>query len=206
MKHIVETCLQGWKQVVSYGWTKPFGLALVCGAIGLALGQPSRATAVEPSTPVTQLEYLQWLVQAYGDSSQFTPSSTPEDYVAWAKNKGLVPMVVVGWEYVEAGWTPDAALTKQMLAQSLVQLLGISVYKGGVSGNYTLVLSREGIVLPDGDVVTRAGLVTLFDDVGFQYRVGILSKKSWSPKKGDGKNPPPGKKDSKDQSGGQGKR
>ncbi len=167
MKHIVNVCLHGWRKSINYGWTKPIGLAVVFGALSFALCTVNTASAAQPS--VTQLEYLQWLVQAVGDSSQFTASSTADDYIAWANLKGMKPA---------DGWSADAELSKQAMAQTLCQLFGINVRKQGAG--YVAPLAREGITLPGQ--INRTTLVSLLDDPVFRNRI---NGQSMSPTKGN---------------------
>ena len=180
MKHIVNVCLQGWRKTLNYGWTKPIGLAVVFGALSFALCTVNTASAAQPS--VTQLEYLQWLVQASGDSSQFTASSTADDYIAWANLKGLKPT---------DGWQASAELSKQVLAQTLTQLFGINPRKQGA--NYVGILASQGLKLPTQ--IDRPGLAGLLDDPVFHNRINDMSM---SPTKGgngigsQGTTPPPG--------------
>jgi hypothetical protein len=172
MKHIV-TLVQKWKNGV--------GLAVVCGSISLALCLPGAALA-QSGTSVSQLQFLQLMVMASGDASQFTASSTAADYVQWAKNNGMIP---------DGGLQPSAQLSKQALAQMLVQFLGINPKKKG--GDYERILAREGIALPTD--LSRLGLSRLFDDAAFRPRVECSHT---SPTKhhgnngvGNGEDPPP---------------
>src|SRR5437899_3255913 len=118
-------------------------------AVALALiGFLAAAPLVQAG--VTQLAFLQTLVQITGDSGQFSSSSTPQDFVAWASAKGLAP---------SGGWNLSGNLSKEQLAQLLVQLLNLNPKKGG--GDYIRILQREGIDLSgiaDGAAITGQNL------------------------------------------------
>jgi hypothetical protein len=184
MKNVLMSPQQGWMQSVNHGWAKKVGLAVLSAGLGLALLTPTVSSA-GPSAPVTQLEYIQVLVHACGDDGQFSSGATAADFVQWAKNKGMNPT---------GGWNPDAQLSPDVLAQTLVQLNNINPNKQG--GNFRRILEREGINVPDGSVVTRASLFSLVDDSVFQSRMSIQSNTTGSPRKGNnglgnGEDPPP---------------
>jgi len=106
---------------------------------------------------LTQLEGLQWLAQVSGDSSQFSASSTAADYIQWARVKGLNP---------NGGWQPNATLTREVLAQILVQLLKISPNKLGA--DYVKILEREGIIIPANNTISRESLLSVLGDPAFR--------------------------------------
>jgi hypothetical protein len=107
---------------------------------------------VSARAELSQLEGLQWLVQASGDSGQFSASSTAADYIQWARVKGLNP---------NGGWQPNATLTREALAQIIVQLLKINPNKLGA--DYIKILEREGIIIPTGSIDREALLGVLGD-------------------------------------------
>ncbi len=156
MKHIVTVCLHGWKKGIRNGWAKPIGLAVVCGALGMALC--SSAPAAQPSTPVTQVEFLQMLVLATGDN--LGSGATAADYVAWATRRGYNPT---------GGWQAGATLSRATLAQVLVQVFGINPRKQG--GDYVRILEREGVTLPTENVLTRQGILTVLGDTTVVSRI-----------------------------------
>jgi len=134
---------------------------------------------------ITQLEFLQWMVQLTGDNVQFNAASTPADYSQWAMSKGMNPT---------GGWQPNSALTPDQLAQVLVQLYGLNPRKFG--GDYFRILEREGITIDrSSGEVTRAALAGLVDEFGFQSRTAILARANTSEKGnnglGNGQDPPP---------------
>lgn len=131
------------------------------------------ATAVRAEN-VTQLSYLQTLVQLTGETGTF---SSPADYVQWATAKGMVPT---------GGWQPTAKLSKAVLSQTIVQLYNLNSKKAG--GDYERILIREGIKLSGGSIVSLEDLIKTFDDSVFMSRLAQLAKHAGSPKgKGKGK-------------------
>lgn len=151
---------KGW-----HGWmVKLGGLALGAVLCGALLAPP--VAKADAGTPLTQLEYIRWLVQLADATSQFSANSTAADYVQWARDNGLNP---------KGGWNPSAPLTREVLAQTLVQFLGV---KGPKSvAEFERALEREGIILPSSELVTRGGLVSVIDEFGFQSIVGKKAKK-----------------------------
>jgi len=113
---------------------------------------------VSARADLTQLEGLQWLAQVSGDSSQFSSSSTAADYIQWARVKGLNP---------NGGWQPSATLTRDVLAQILVQLLKISPNKLGA--DYAKILEREGIIIPANNTINRESLLSVLGDPNFGF-------------------------------------
>ena len=144
-------------------------------------------TVFTPSAKaISQLEFLQWMVQLTGDNVQFNAASTPADYSQWAMSKGMNPT---------GGWQPNSALTPEQLAQVLVQLYGLNPRKFG--GDYFRILEREGITIDrSSGEVTRAALAGLVDEFGFQSRTAILARANTTEIKGNnglgnGEDPPP---------------
>jgi|SRR4051812_34483883 hypothetical protein len=121
---------------------------------------------------VTQLSYIQSLVQLCGDSGQFKNTSTPQDYVQWAQGKGMVP---------NGGWQPTAKLTRDILAQTLVQLYGLNTKKSG--GDFVRTLQKEGIDVGESEDISRGGLIAVFDDALFLSRLGNVGHHKGSPHK-----------------------
>src|SRR2546427_8374210 len=119
MKKIRISLPQGDAGSMAQGCAKKLGLLVVGIVAVLALLGPSRAAA-DQSGPITQLEFLQWMVQLSGDTPKFNANSTASDYVQWARDKGM-----------NVSWQPNAALTRAMLSQSLVQLFRMNPNKIG---------------------------------------------------------------------------
>src|SRR5262249_33514508 len=149
MKNIQKFWVQGSTKIIQ-GFVRKFSLALLGGAVAVALWQPLSAKA---SKPITQLEFIQWLVQVTGETSQLPVSAGVADYIQWAQAKGLTPA---------GGWKPGNPLTKEALAQALVQLLNLSATSKDGS-DYERILAREGIILPDDPTVSRGSLVAFLD-------------------------------------------
>src|SRR6266496_1136948 len=136
MKDIQKFWVQGSTRTVQ-GLVGKFTFIWLGAALALLLigSLPARAAGA-----ITQLEFIQWLVQVTGDNSHFTATSGTADYVQWAQSKGLTPA---------GGWKPGATLSREVLAQALVQLLNLSATtKNGVD-DYVRVLAREGFSVPD---------------------------------------------------------
>src|SRR6266446_7802676 len=148
MKKIRISLPQGDAGSMAQGCAKKLGL--------LVLG--SRAAA-DQSSPITQLQFLQILVQMSGDTPKFSASSTAADYVQWARNKGMV----------NVPWQPSAKLTQDVLARSLVPLFGLT--PGKLGQDYPRILAREGIVVPSSAEPTIADIVTIVQSPFFQPRV-----------------------------------
>jgi hypothetical protein len=108
---------------------------------------------------ITQVEFIQHIVNLSGDSARFTTLSSPADYVSWAASKGMVPT---------GGWKPNSTMTKEVLAETLVQLFDLNPKKYG--GDLVKNLLREGIVLPSDDEVSREDLMKLVDQDGFAVK------------------------------------
>lgn len=178
----VDTCwLQGLGFRKFQGLGRRICVLTFSVVLGMALLLPSSAVAAQGSGAVTQLEFLQWLAQLTGDSQLFNGGSTAGDYVQWARGKGL-----------DRNWQPDASLTQAALAEALVHLFGLNPKKQG--GDHVRILAREGIIVPADDVITRIGLVSLIDGLGFQDRIPAIARSKGSPHNngvGNGKQPPP---------------
>ncbi|MEY2409015.1 MAG: hypothetical protein QOF48_1685 [Verrucomicrobiota bacterium] len=178
MRHLNQKMLHGWIAAVSIGRTIKFAI--------VALGMAGFLSVLAPSAKaITQLEFLQWMVQLSGDNAQFSATSSSADYAQWARNKGMNPT---------GGWLPTAVLTPEQLAQALVQLYGLNPHKFG--GNYFRILEREGIVVSQGAAeVSRAALAGLIDEFGFQNRQAVIARSHTSEKGnngiGNGEDPPP---------------
>jgi hypothetical protein len=156
--------------------------------LGLALG--AAMTLISPTTTLasvnggamSQLEYLQWMVKMVGDTPQFNANSTAEDYINWAKVKGMTP---------STGWQPGQTLTRSILAQTLVQLLHLNPRQFG--GDYARILEREGIILPSDDNITRIEFTRILADNDAPHfpHGGPSPHKHPNNGKGNGDQPPP---------------
>jgi hypothetical protein len=176
MKKVIQSSLHGWSAKTIHGWAVRVG-AFVLGAT-LFLVALGPITASAQSGTVSQLQYLQWMVQLTGDSAQFSAASTEADYQQWARSKNMDPT---------GGWMARKALTRDDLAQTLVQLYGLTPKKSNSGTDWARILEREGIDLPSGNLVTRSALVGLVDEFGFQSRTALIAKKKHSKNKKDTK-------------------
>jgi hypothetical protein len=147
MKNIQTFWVQG-STTIRQGMGNKITLALT-GALSLLLLMPLTIKAGEA---ITQLQYIQWLVHVTGEGGKFTASSGVADYVQWAQSKGMTPA---------GGWQPTATLSREVLAQTLVQLFNLS--SSQKNADYERILQREGIPLPDASQITRGNLVTILD-------------------------------------------
>ena len=97
MKNVVLSCFcQGSAKKKGLGWAKKIG-AMALGLLCLMAPLSVKAQAI------TQLEYLQWLVQLAGEASLLPQNATAADYVAWARSRNVEPA---------GGCQPGAAMTQ----------------------------------------------------------------------------------------------
>ncbi len=135
--------------------------------LGIGVGFLVAISPAQGQAPaMTQLEFIQWMVQLSGDSGMFKATSTPAEYIHWAESQGMKPL---------EGWQANATLTRDTLAQALVQFFNISSGKKK-GADFVRILLREGIQLPDEAAITRAGFVSIIDDFGFQSRTAKMTK------------------------------
>src|SRR5258708_39983541 len=135
MKKIRRSLPQRDVGSMAQGCAKRLGLLVLGMVAALALLGPSRAAA-DQSSPITQLQFLQILVQMSGDTPKFSASSTAADYVQWARGKGMV----------NVPWQPSPKLTQDVLARSFGPLFALT--PGKLRQEYPRILSREGSVGP----------------------------------------------------------
>lgn len=119
-------------------------------ALGVVLFLSAAGSALAQSA-MTQQQYILWMANVCGDALPSTSSG--DDLVNWARGKGMNPT---------AGWQLGEKLTKQVMAQTLVQLLNLAPRKGTFDA--IRILEREGIVLQStGDVITIRNFVAAID-------------------------------------------
>jgi hypothetical protein len=174
MKYIQTFWVQG-STIITQGIVRKSALALLGGVCALLFFAPVSVKAAEG---VTQLQFIQWLVQVTGESSQFSAGSGPADYVQWAQAKGMTPA---------GGWKPTATLTREVLAQTLVQLFNLS--SSQKNADYERILQREGIVLPTEETLTR-GRIAEFLNWNVPVRAGSPVRRP-NNGIGNGEQPPP---------------
>lgn len=181
MKSVVQKSPNVWggksfQGLISKIMTVALGIA--CYA---AVFSPKSASAQESAT---QLKYLQLMVVLTGEAPWFPANATPDVYIQWARNNGMRPT---------GGWVTDAPITTDIMAETLVQLLGYNARK--YNGDYYRTLAVHGINLQKTDLVSNEW-ITLFIDNPWQW----TKSNPTSPKDPtDPKNPQP--KDSKDDKG-----
>ncbi len=185
MKSIKKGSPHGRTGSVTHGWKIRLGGLALVGALLVAVfaATPVRA---DSEAPMTQLEFIKWMVQLTGANDQFNANSTANDYVQWARDNGMNP---------SGGWKTAEALTREQLAVFLVQYLNINPKKMG--GDYFRILEREGVVIPADNLVTRSGFVSLVDQFGMQslaLKFSQTPKSMWHPlpPQGGWGKPPPG--------------
>src|SRR5262245_54183150 len=98
MKTIYASKVQGG------GRGKGLGFRLAALLVAALFLSAMGSKALAQSTSMTQLEFLQYMVQLSGES--LGNSATPGDYVNWARGKGMNP---------DAGWQLNAKLTRDVL-------------------------------------------------------------------------------------------
>jgi len=110
-------------------------------ALGVVLFVSAGGMIASAQTAMTQKQYLQRLATICG---ALPGSATDVELINWARGKGVTP---------SGGWNLAAPLTKDAMAQTMVQLLKLDAGKRNLDP--TGILQREGIVIS-----TRAGYVT----------------------------------------------
>ncbi len=131
--------------------TQVLGVVLVASCI---LTTQSPAVAGQPTSDLTQGEYLQWLVRASSDKGSLPANATTADCIKWAREHNVQP---------QGGWKPDAVLTRDVLAQTLAQLYGVDGQT-----DPTRALAKEGVVVPSADQPQRRDVLDLVGDSGFE--------------------------------------
>ena len=144
--------------------------------VGLGLFIP---TPTEAATTMTQREYIRWVIQLSGDCTMMGSTITDEDFIKWANRQPMQPHLS------QKGWDLDAALTKEVLAETLAQFFSLGKPKKGM--DYERLLLREGITLPSAETISREDFVTLVDEIGFQGLTWTIAKCKHSPTKPDQK-------------------
>jgi|SRR5688572_8067004 len=127
-------------------------------ALGLVLFLSAAGSVAVAQQAMTQQQYLQWMANICGEA--LPASASDADLINWARGKGMNPT---------GGWNLNAKLSKDVMAQTLVQLLNLAPRKGNFDA--ARILEREGILLQAGaDGVTIKNFVSLIDS-GFAPRV-----------------------------------
>ena len=168
MKNVEKILVQRDRKKMRQGWAARISVAALGASFLLAALAPTPARA--DGAAVTQLQYLQWLAQSSG--AQFNAGSSASAYVNWAVSTGLNPTS-------SGGWVPNAVLSKDVLAQTLVQKFGLTQNKFG--GDHARTLARQGLDLSNiGAQVNRDNLAGLVDQFGYQaLTILSLNNNKW---------------------------
>ena len=144
MKSILQKSFKGLTAKLA-----AFAVGAACYAAVLS---PSAVSAAEGES-ATQLKYLQLMVVLTGEAPWFPAGATSRDYVQWARNNGMRPT---------GGWNPEDPITNDVIAQTLVQLLGYS--RRDYGGDFYRTLAVHGINLQKMEVVSNSWLVEFIDN------------------------------------------
>ena len=183
MKSVVQKSSTVWGGRYFQGLSSKI-IAMALGMACYAAILSPRVASAEAGDEATQLKYLQLMVVLTGEAPWFPANATSRDYVQWARNNGMRPT---------GGWNPDAPVTTDIIAQTLVQLLGYNPRRYG--GDFYRTLNVQGINLQKMDIVTNEWLTLFIDNPWEWSKNNPTSPKD--PK--DPKNPKP--KDPKDDKG-----
>ena len=93
------------------------------------------------------------MVTLTGEAPWFPAGATAVDYVHWAQNNGMNP---------EGGWHPAAPITTDIIAQTLVQLLGYNARKSNY--DYYRTLAIQGINLQPMTAVNNEWFSAFMDN------------------------------------------
>jgi hypothetical protein len=179
MKSILQKSFQGLTAKIA-----AFAVGVACYAAVLSPSSVSAAT----DDSATQLKYLQLMVVLTGEAPWFPAGATSRDYIQWARNNGMRPT---------GGWDAEAPITTDIIAQTLVQLLGYNPRAYGAGGDFYRTLSVQGINLQKMDAVSSAWLMAFIDNPWEWSKNNPTSPKDPKDPK-DPKNPnPKGSKDDK---------
>jgi len=102
---------------------------------------------------MTQQQYLQWMVFVCGDP--LSRSAADADLIRWARDKGINPT---------GGWNLGSGLTKEVMAQTLVQLLKLPPAKGDSDAVRTLESAGIFIGTSSGGYVTVSTFKRVVND------------------------------------------
>jgi hypothetical protein len=171
MKTVVQKSLHGCVGHKKQGWNLKLGIAIVSAICLTCTLAVTRASAA-PASPISQLQYIQTLAQALGESGQFTASSSAADYVQWAKNHGMNP---------SAGWAANSPMSSSAVAETLVQLLGLNPNK--FNKDYFKNLDSQGIHIDQSAVITHSFVAALLDQPEAGSQIGRLAVTTVSPTK-----------------------
>ena len=113
-------------------------------AVMLAVPLVSSSRAQAAPATMTQLEYIKFLVQMSGETDKFTETSTPGDYINWARTRGMKP---------NREWQAQASIERDTVAETMVQFLKLDA---GKSTDYYRILQVHGIQVPAKEQLTKS--------------------------------------------------
>src|SRR5687768_1263449 len=139
-----DQCMHRTGAVTQGGhWKRKVVVLLLSATFCFALLKPTTVHAqMTGDHPVTQLDFIKWLVALTGDTPLFDANSTVDDYLYWAKKVKLKP------SNDKEGWNPNTPLTQALFAELLVDFYKIK----GKKGDEIRSLEREGIFIPDEQI------------------------------------------------------
>jgi hypothetical protein len=112
------------------------------------------SVALAQNGAMTQQQYLQWMANVCGD--RLPASASGQDFINWARGKGMNP---------SGGWQLNAKLTKEVMAQTIVQLLNLAPRKGNFDA--ARILEQQGIILTSNNGYVGVKNLAAFVDTGF---------------------------------------
>jgi hypothetical protein len=124
----------------------------------LFLSAAGSVAVAQSSSAMTQKQYLLWMANITGD--RLGSSASEQDLINWARGKGMNPT---------GGWQLGAKLTKDAMAQTVVQLLNLAPRKGTFDA--VRILEREGIFISSNNGFITLKIFHAWVD-GFGRRVG----------------------------------
>ena len=126
--------------------------------LGLVVFLSAAGSVALADSSLTQQQYIQWMANVCGD--KIPASSSGQDLINWARGKGMNPA---------GGWQLNAKLSKDVVAQTIVQLLNLAPRKGTFDANR--ILEREGIIIASNNGLVGAKEMSVFISNGFPDRV-----------------------------------
>jgi len=123
----------------------------------LFLSAAGSVAVAQSSSAMTQKQYLLWMANVCGD--RLGSSAGEQDLINWARGKGMNPT---------GGRQLGAKLTKDAMAQTIVQLLNLAPRKGTFDA--VRILEREGIFINSQNGLITLKIFVRFIDDGFPVR------------------------------------
>jgi hypothetical protein len=121
----------------------------------------------KPAASMSQAQYLELLAKATADTASLPENAATADYVKWAVQQGIQP---------DGGWKPNAPLTRDVFAQTLAQVYGVTGQKDPARE-----LEKVGVVIPSSKALTAKQVGQVFYDFGFQSPTALASSNPGTP-------------------------